>query len=343
MIIDNKMTKDSRISTLDSFRGIAAICVLLYHYTTIFREKYGHSYSQAYDFFYGFYGVQLFFIISGFVIYLTINRCKSPWEFAYRRFIRLFPTYWVCLIFTTLFLLFFGPPLTKPTLSLFLKNVTMVQYLFQADYIDGSYWSLFPELIFYTLIFATFYIGIVKKIYIWGNLWLVASVIIALYPFARHHNLLPYLFQYAGLFYSGVLFYKIYHGSSTYVNHLSVVACFLVVLVNNSSLQKILTPDVFKHIILPLVVIYALFYLFIFNKLKFLNVKILAFLGKISYPLYLIHQAFGYVILLALKKHGYDNLFCLIIPLILSVCIAYLVSRYFENPVQLYFKKKLSR
>ena len=82
-----------RIYELDAFRGIAAMAVVLYHYSTRYNEIF--DVTSFLNFSFGWMGVPLFFILSGFVITLSVNRCKSPFEFLYRRFIRLYPTYWI--------------------------------------------------------------------------------------------------------------------------------------------------------------------------------------------------------------------------------------------------------
>ena len=73
------MSNSKRIEVLDAFRGIAALSVVLYHFT--------YRYSSLYEIpipvklpailNYGYLGVHLFFIISGFVIYMTINKGLS--------------------------------------------------------------------------------------------------------------------------------------------------------------------------------------------------------------------------------------------------------------------------
>src|SRR5947209_4540546 len=144
---------DKRISTLDSLRGIAALSVVIYHYTYRFRLKFGHDYSSIYDLKIGFYGVELFFIISGFVIFMTVEKCKNGADFAFKRFTRLYPTYWLCLFISFTFLYFFGISAQRPTFTELLINLSMVQYLLHTKSVDGVYWSLLTELIFYFMIF----------------------------------------------------------------------------------------------------------------------------------------------------------------------------------------------
>lgn len=102
--------KKNRFVELDSVRGIAALAVVIYHYLYRYNELYAHhglNFDWAY---WGKYGVQLFFIISGFVIFMSLERVKKPFDFIASRFTRLFPAYWIALIITTLFVYSFGLP-----------------------------------------------------------------------------------------------------------------------------------------------------------------------------------------------------------------------------------------
>jgi len=332
-----------RIATLDSLRGIAAIGVIWYHYTFSFGAEYGHAYAHSYDFIYGFYGVQLFFLISGFVIYLTVEKCNGPLDFVSRRFTRLYPTYWLCLIITTVVLYCFNVTLIKLNAGLFLKNFTMVQALFPVQYIDGSYWSLFPELVFYAIIFATFVLGVVKYIYVWGGIWVALSLAGGYFHLAQSHHLLPYFTGYASLFFAGVLFYQIYNKRNVVLNNILVVLCYAVTLINTLDMYKSGIHSVYTYNVLPITIVYAIFYLFVYNKLNFLNIRVIKFFGYISYPLYLVHQQIGFVILIELKKAGYDSLPCILIPFAIAVLLAYFITRYIEKPLLVYTRSILHR
>ncbi len=75
-----------RIKERDALRGLAALAVVLFHYTTQFEKLFGHSNELSWSMPYGDLGVHLFFMISGFVI---------------SRFSRLYPAYWLAIILTT--------------------------------------------------------------------------------------------------------------------------------------------------------------------------------------------------------------------------------------------------
>ena len=84
--------KVKRIDYLDAIRGIAVWLVVLYHaYARYEHFPYGFEYASFPLLKYGYLGVELFFLISGFVILMTLERSRSFINFLYKRWLRLFP------------------------------------------------------------------------------------------------------------------------------------------------------------------------------------------------------------------------------------------------------------
>ncbi len=104
---------------------------------------------------YGYLGVDIFFIISGFVISLSIKH-NSLRKFIAFRFTRLYPIYWVAVFLTFLITLIFGAPRYSADFNQFVINLTMFQNYLGIKSIDGVYWSLFVEMKFYIFIICTF-------------------------------------------------------------------------------------------------------------------------------------------------------------------------------------------
>ena len=90
----------SRLVEVDALRGLAALAVVLFQYTTRFTELFATNPPPTFSFPDGHYGVNLFFIISGFVIFMTLEKTSRPMDFVLSRFSRLFPAYWVAIILT---------------------------------------------------------------------------------------------------------------------------------------------------------------------------------------------------------------------------------------------------
>ena len=63
-----------RLVEVDALRGLAALAVVLFHYTTRFTELFAPNPPPTFSFPDGHYGVNLFFIISGFVIFMTLEK-----------------------------------------------------------------------------------------------------------------------------------------------------------------------------------------------------------------------------------------------------------------------------
>lgn len=92
-----KPTADSkeprvRVEQIDVLRGLAALTVVFSHYFP-FWDRYVEDILVIVPGAYGFYAVKLFFVISGMVIFMTLDKCNSVADFAVLRFSRLYPAY----------------------------------------------------------------------------------------------------------------------------------------------------------------------------------------------------------------------------------------------------------
>ncbi len=161
-------TKDaSRLHELDALRFVAAVAVVLYHLT------YSNTVQAAFPEVdgvtrFGYMGVDLFFIISGFVI-LWSAQGRSPVAFVIARFSRLYPVFWVALLTTSAVVWHDG----VITIRQILLNATMVPGNLGAGFIDGAYWTLQVELNFYFLIFVLLVFGQINNAEKWAYGWLV--------------------------------------------------------------------------------------------------------------------------------------------------------------------------
>jgi peptidoglycan/LPS O-acetylase OafA/YrhL len=167
MYIKNNNTADiiksEKYLGVQVLRGLAATLVVIYHSIVMYNEKI-HSLNSRNMWINGQAGVDIFFVISGFVMYITI--ISKPQKYGFidafvflkRRLIRIAPLYW---FFTTLKILFLKliPSITlhvKYTLSCILASYLFLQYKnqlgdFQPVLIVG--WTLNYEIFFYFLIF----------------------------------------------------------------------------------------------------------------------------------------------------------------------------------------------
>jgi peptidoglycan/LPS O-acetylase OafA/YrhL len=321
-----------RLLELDALRGLSALFIVIFHYTVRYHEIYGHSFSPLPVFNLGQYGIHLFFIISGFVIFMTLQNTNKPFDFLISRFSRLYPAYWAALLVTFSVVFIFGLPGREVTIKDAFINLSMLSFYFTSPYVDGAYWSLTYELPFYAVMFLLFMLGLVNRIELIGAIWLalqitgyIAQTILGLHISDRVSAVL--LLPYANLFIAGMIFYKIkVHGGSL-VRQLLIGGCLLIQWIMYGVVSGIV------------VTIYLMiFYLFVTDRLSYIKLNPLIFLGTISYCLYLIHQNIGYVIIRSLYEYNVNPVFSIFVALGLSLALAVLMTFYIERPARVFLK-----
>lgn len=148
----------------DGLRGVAILLVLAYHTWLFswFTPKlgiFGLALPIATPVRAGYLGVELFFVISGFVLFLPYARRMvfggsqpAVAEFARRRFLKIVPSYALALTFTVLSALSLTP---KPAslLSTIANHVAFVQnfYADELGVANSVFWSLAIEVQFYLI------------------------------------------------------------------------------------------------------------------------------------------------------------------------------------------------
>jgi len=329
---EGKKSGIKRFDTLDLFRALAALSVMLLHYTYSYRIHYGQSYKSGYDFRYGYLGVQLFFIISGFVIFLTVLQSKSVFDFLYKRITRFVSNFSFFLATTFALGSVFGLPGREKSFHTAVWNVTMIPGFFGIPAVDGAYWSLVPEVFFYIFMIIVMLSRQLKNILIIGSVFLLLTWVDRyVYKFPLQWSLALNV-EWNSLFFAGILFYKLKFENKyrSILVHLLIILCFVTICqVLSSETERIIVACFF-----------ILFYLFSYNKIEWLHWKPLIFLGLISYPLYLIHQNIGYLILNYIKSFfGNDPIVFITIPLLCTIGLAYMVHRFVEAPSLNFFRK----
>jgi peptidoglycan/LPS O-acetylase OafA/YrhL len=327
------MKTSSRLLELDALRGIAAISVVLYHYTYGYGVLYG-QHNVIISFPYGNLGVHLFFLISGFVIFLTLGKAKAGLDFIVSRFSRLYPAYWVAGGLTFAIVSIFGLPGWQVSWTDGLINLTMLAGWLSTPYIDGVYWTLTIELSFYLLMFVLYLTDNLKRIETFAIGWLIL-----IYPL----RIIGYLFKFqiptpiaatillnSGFFFiAGIMFYKVKNGQATLKHHLIILCCYLACLNHRIDFDIIYNAAFF-----------VIFYLFAYNRLGFIVHKPLLLLGMISYPLYLIHANIGFVIIRNFYKYNINPNLSVIIALTSVLLMSWLISISIEKPAMKFIRRK---
>lgn len=316
----------SRVGELDALRGLAALGVVLFHYTTFYQQEQGHLQPLGFGFPAGNYGVHLFFLISGFVIFMTLERTRTAMDFVVSRFSRLFPAYWAAMAITAAVVYAIGLPGQKLPAMHLLANVSMLQEILGFEHLDGSYWTLQVELFFYVQMLFWFMLGQLKRIH-WVILaWLAMTLAYALT--AQHHLHFSYtvrellLLRHIPFFALGILFYRIHTRSGDLRVDLALIALSLV------AIGVAYAPAYLAAAL----VCTAVFGLFVVGALRWLRAAPFVFLGGISYSLYLLHQAIGFVLIHRLEAAGVPSLAAVALAIAVALALATALTRLVERP-----------
>jgi peptidoglycan/LPS O-acetylase OafA/YrhL len=312
---------------------LAAVAVVLFHFTTRYDTLFGRSEPLAVSLPWGQYGVDLFFMLSGFVILMTLERTSSAVQFAWGRLTRLFPAYWVAVGLTFGVVAACGLPGQEVTWREALVNLTMVQSLLGAPHVDGAYWSLQAELIFYVNMLILFRLGAFRMpaatVLIWaGMAWLVLGLqagAVGEWPLLA--SILSKVatlgsLKFIGLFAIGILLYDDRRAvDGRLPRAAALVGCLATI--GAASGTEALAVDL---------VLAALLAMAVKERLPWLGCRFLTGLGAISYCLYLTHQNVGYVLLGQLHRAGCSGSSALAFTLAVVLLLAVALHRTVEGP-----------
>ncbi|WP_327355663.1 acyltransferase family protein [Streptomyces sp. NBC_01304] len=334
--VPRQATAGGRLRVLDGLRLLAALMVMLYHFAS--PDIWGGTRFGVLGAIapYSWLGVELFFLISGFVI------CMSTWgktlrDFVRSRVVRLFPAYWFCVLLTGAVLLVPGLPVDgdRPTVSTILTNLTMVQDPLGVAEVDHSYWTLWAELRFYLLFAVVAWLGVnSRRVLAFCWVWTAAVVLAG-------DSGIPLLSTlanpgYAPLFISGIAFYLIRRDGPRSrqpwallgVNWLFAQHNLVDTAQNYSTGQHQLSWTVCVTVLTGC---YALMAAVALGLLDRIDWRWLSVAGAISYPLYLVHQAIGTT---ALRAWHDAAPAWVVLPGVMAgmVAVGWLIHRFVERP-----------
>lgn len=341
MTIRRRPVQKARMATLDLLRLAAALAVVCFHY--LFRgELASDGHSQAYPIasgvaIYGYLGVNLFFLISGFVIAWSAEG-RDFARFALARFARLYPGFLVCMAITFMVLVVAGDPAFPVSWFQFAANLIMFSPALGQPFMDGVYWSIILEVIFYGWVAVALFFGVFERWKI-GLLtgWLLLC---ALNEYLLGSGLLRLVFltEYGPLFVSGVLLHHIHIKGRSLETDTLLVASFAM------STAAMLTGQswMLEHygIAVPLsglvasnVVIYAVFIGAIRYRGSLAPSPTVLMLGGLTYPLYLLHQNIGYIAIDAVAPQvGSWGAFAAVT--LLMLLLSWAIWRFVETPAR---------
>ncbi|RYF32072.1 MAG: acyltransferase [Comamonadaceae bacterium] len=159
-LVKSQAESSARLQWLQASRGIAALLVLMFHMRPVINGAPLLAPSAAW-WNYGFCGVDIFFVISGFVVTRSVQQVPrslgTGFGFLAKRFLRIFSGYWPALALMVVVTMQLPgnesfPPLNNALDSIFLLSPKL------HDHWLGTAWSLSYELYFYICLFVLFFV-----------------------------------------------------------------------------------------------------------------------------------------------------------------------------------------
>ncbi|MBX3479453.1 MAG: acyltransferase [Caulobacter sp.] len=318
--------RGGRLDWLDYSRLLAALSVVGFHYLAM-GPKFGKMGPNT-DFGligdiaeYGYLGVDFFFMISGFVI-LRSAAGRTADRFAVGRFVRLWPTFLLCLTLTALVMSAFGH---APEPMRILANLTMVPAYVGASPLDGAYWSLAYELIFYAAVFLVLIFGQGHRLPGIVVAWVAAQAIFAILGYREALLLGGYFTLFAG----GAVLALIHRDGWSWSLGAALLATVILAMLGAYERAVGIAGSAMKGEIVPVfaaVLVGIGFVPFLVFMRRNPVLPLAGLFGGVTYPLYLLHGRIAFTVLTGLpmpRVWGMVLVFGLILALAVAVHLVF--------------------
>lgn len=346
---------------LDVLRFGSALIVASYHlffwswagiYASI--DQTNHLFADAAQFpwavgltSFGWVGVPIFFVISGFVI-SNSAAFASPMEFLTGRMLRLYPAVWVCATATAIASYLIAGDRPQALFGPYLKSLLLVP---RSPWIDGLYWTLAVEIAFYALVFIVLLLKRISLVHLAWALTLCSCVFNCFYLsvmlgiiqssafilfFTSHALVLGIpLLPYGCMFALGIWLWRSTTKGMTIAAQIgggiALIASGFEVYAHAVQIASTVPAASGQSPCVPLV-IFLLATVIVVISTRAANTLyfsaragvILRYLGLISYPLYLIHNLAGAGISRVLITAGMNSTLAVLLTLFGLICLCWL-------------------
>jgi peptidoglycan/LPS O-acetylase OafA/YrhL len=320
-----RFTIENRFESIDILRGVAALAVCLYHFTNGLPDFISDDNALKIIGRYGHLGVQLFFIISGFIIPFSLYKgnykLNNICTFFSKRILRIEPPYFISIALALLlkYLSTFATLYKGPEFHLDVRNLLChIGYMcdiFKEDWINPVYWTLAIEFQFYILIaFCYTHIVATKNNYLF-----YVGILLLNIPAITSLTNKAYIFHYMPYFTLGIVYFRVI------LNNIKPINFYML---SSLLLLAILLTDGLPQMMISLITLLTI----VFVKK---STTPFTFLGNISFSLYLIHTLIGSRIInlsVNFTQNQGSRIAIIFLALFLSIICAYIFYLLVEKP-----------
>lgn len=350
-----KIAVQNKIESLTGVRFIAAFIVLIGHFVGSTKFPTLHNMSAI--------SVQLFFVLSGFVMYISYSEKLHTihfGKFLFLRIARLYPAFILTVICATVFIALIFP--STEILKHFLIDITMTQSWWGSislafSPIDGPIWSVSTEFLFYIIFFIVFRNVSLKinmlMFIVYFTAWICIlrhySISLDYYPFMWLYYVNPY-YRFCD-FWIGCFFAIIYKRNYIGINLflktkkmlITVIEVILFILLFGS--QYFFPFDKcwwVLNIISVICGVLVLLLTFNYGLLsKLFSTRVFVLLGDASYSLYLIHMPIFSALKMLFHKYYFNSLTQKILLIFTPIILSIIIYKFYESPINKVIKNKI--
>ena len=343
----SKATIHKRVDYIDLLRVLALGSVISFHYLfngiskgTVTSVTLSPVAGIAK---YGYLGVELFFLISGYVILYSTNR--TPLEFIKKRFLRLYPMYWIAIIFIFVVTNLPWWENRGPDIGKGLLNLTMMPTVFGGEWVDQAHWFLLRELQFYLFVIIVMSLGLGKRL---PQIFPIWAIILCIWNLAELPQFKIWYFSgYFALLSGGAIIYCIGQCGWNLLRTIGLIAAYICAV--DTRMSKSISLETRRNteysqltVAIIVTLLFILLLLTLSSRVTSIQVKWAGIAGAITYPLFLIHGRLG---LLTIQNLGTESNKYYLYPLVLIVLIycAYLALKIEKRVLNLRPFRALSR
>lgn len=342
-----------RLRALDGLRLIAALGVLAYHFTARANTAWGGPVTSEWPELgrvavYGAMGVPLFFMISGFVVLLSAWG-RTVGQFAASRVSRLYPAYWLVVV-SVLALDAFLPQLAHPGHMSWLDrvaNLTMFQSAFGVANVVGPSWTLFNEALFYLLLAGLCVVGVSRnRVLALASLWPLTGALAQQTGSTFAETVLQP--DYAPFFCIGMLLFLVYKEGRWTLAPTVLLALNYLYTVHlavswapgwyRAGTSIRVSPVVIALLFLAMILVIVALTM---TPAARLDWGWLTVAGAMTYPLYLIHEEWGWA-LIRLVVPWMPHWLAFVAVVLVLLAVSYGIHRWVERPVQARMRRALT-
>lgn len=345
-----------KLQNIQALRGVAVLSVVLFH-LVIVEKKYGGIKSFLPDFFnFGMFGVDLFFVISGFVM-ITVTRgkfqsIKEAIRFLYHRASRIYPLYWVYSVLVLLVFLF-NPLLVNSSqgnqvdiLASFLLLPSETLPLVMVG------WTLIHEMYFYLIFFLILLVTpekhTFKAILLWASVVIFCNILFDLInPFAKlmFH---PLTIEFISGCLLAIMFYRVKNQLLKTSVLMAIAFIGVIVSIYGHHLYQYFTGYIdlqgwWRILIFGMPALLMVFCFINAERNGFVTNSLLIKVGDASYSIYLSHvlalSALGRIWSAFSSDSLYDNYLMVPVLFVLVIIIGMVSFHYIEKPLLTYSRK----